>query len=373
MSALDTLTLLALTLALIHFGFPVLYYLYLRSGWLNRPWDLGRDPSYRPRVTIIVPTYNEANLIRRKLDDVASQDYPRELVEIIVVDSASTDGTPSVVREWAESRREFKVILVEEGVRRGKALSLNNALRFASGEVVVVTDADSLWISRDTLAKALSWFSDSRVGAVTCLKTPVGEGFAGVERGYRDFYNVVRLGESKKYSTPVFHGELAAFRRDLLMELGGFLTDIGADDSHTATLIALRGYRAIAVDNAICTELVPKGGYHMWRIRRAQHLIQHFTKTLKLLPKAPREFKPILMAETWLHLLNPWLLLAATAILLYRALTGAATALVLLVAGTALLTLKPYRTWVATQAYLIIASIRNLWTKEVAWEKQEKS
>jgi len=113
MKAPDTLTLLALTLALIHFSFPVLYYLYLRSKWLNKPWDLGRDPSYRPRVTIIVPTYNEANLIRRKLDDIASQDYPRELVEIIVVDSVSTDGTPSIVREWMESHRGFRVLLVE--------------------------------------------------------------------------------------------------------------------------------------------------------------------------------------------------------------------------------------------------------------------
>jgi biofilm PGA synthesis N-glycosyltransferase PgaC len=373
MSVLDTLTLLALTLALIHFGFPLLYYLYLRSRWLNRPWDLGRDPSYRPKATIVVPTYNEVNLIRRRLDDIASQDYPRELVEIIVVDSASTDGTPSIVREWMESHRDFKVILVEEGVRRGKAFSLNNALRLASGEVVVVTDADSLWISRDTLANALTWFSDPRVGAVTCLKTPTGEGFAGVEKGYRDFYNVVRLGESKKHSTPVFHGELAAFRRDLLMQLGGFPTDIGADDSHVATLIALKGFRAIAVDNAICTELVPKKGYHMWRVRRAQHLVQHFTKTLKLLPKAPKEFKPVLLTETWLHLINPWLLLLVAILLLYKALTGTATAIILLATGIALLLFKPYRTWIATQIYLITASIRNMWTKEIAWEKQEKA
>jgi biofilm PGA synthesis N-glycosyltransferase PgaC len=373
MSAPDALTLLALTLALIHFGFPLLYYFYLRSRWLNKPWDLGRDPGYRPRVTIIVPTYNEAGLIRRKLDDIASQDYPRELVEIIVVDSASSDGTPSIVREWMGSHRDFKDILVEEGVRRGKAFSLNNALKFASGEVVVVTDADSLWMSRDALANALSWFSDPGVGAVTCLKTPVGEGFAGVEKGYRDFYNIVRLGESKKFSTPVFHGELAAFRKSLLQELGGFPTDTGADDSHTATLIALRGYRAIAVDNALCTELVPRKGYHMWRIRRAQHLLQHFTKTLKLLPKAPREFKPILLAETWLHLFNPWLLPAATVILLYKALMDSLTALTSLTAGAALLILRPYRTWVATQAYLITATVRNLWTKEIAWEKQDKS
>jgi cellulose synthase/poly-beta-1,6-N-acetylglucosamine synthase-like glycosyltransferase len=368
----DVLLVTVIGLTLLHFSFPLLYYLYLRSKWLNKPWNLRRDPEYRSKVTIIVPTYNEANLIKRKLDDVASQDYPRELMEVVVVDSASTDGTPNIVKEWMESHRDFKVILVEEGVRRGKAHALNSALRLATGEVVVVTDVDSTWLSRDTLANALTWFSDPGVGAVTCLKMPVGEGFAGVEKGYRDFYNIVRLGESEKFSTPVFHGELAAFRKSLLQELGGFPTDIGADDSHVATLIALRGYRAIAVDNALCTELVPRKRYHMWRIRRAQHLIQHFTKTLKLLPKAPREFKPILLAETWLHLFNPWLLLAATTILLYKASIGSLVALALLVAGVALLTLKPYRTWVATQTYLITACIRNLWAKEIVWEKYEK-
>jgi len=368
----DVLLITVIGLTLLHFSFPLLHYLYLRSRWFNRSWDLVRDPSYRPRVTIVVPTYNEAGLIWRKLDDIASQDYPKELVEIIVVDSASTDGTPDIVRGWMESHRDFKVILVEEGVRRGKAFALNNALRLATGEIVVVTDADSTWLSRDTLANILTWFSDPGVGAVTCLKMPVGEGFAGVEKGYRDFYNIVRLGESKKFSTPVFHGELAAFRKSLLQELGGFPTDIGADDSYVATQIALRGYRAIAVDNALCTELVPRKRYHMWRIRRAQHLIQHFTKTLKILPKAPREFKPVLMIETWLHLFNPWLLLAAATILLYKASMGSLTALALLVAGTALLILKPYRTWVATQAYLIMANVRNLWAKEIMWEKYEK-
>jgi hypothetical protein len=118
---------------------------------------------------------------------------------------------------------------------------------------------------------------------------------------------------------------------------------------------------------------VPGRGYHKWRVRRAQHLIQHFTKAMKLLPKAPREFKPILLAEAWLHLFNPWLLLAVTVILLYKALMGSLTALTSLTAGAALLILRPYRTWVATQVYLITASIRNLWTKEIAWEKQEKS
>ena len=370
---LDILLIMAIGLALIHFGFPLAYYCYLKKLWLNRPWDVRGDSEYKPRVSIIVPTYNEANLVKQKLDNIASQDYPKDLVEIIVVDSASTDGTLEVAKEWIAGHRDVKAKLIEENVRRGKANALNKALEVAMGDVVVITDVDSTWPSRDTLANALSWFSDPLVGAVTCLKMPVGEGFAGVERGYRDYYNVVRLGESKKHSTPVFHGELAAFRKDLLVQLGGFPTDIGSDDSHTATLIALEGYRAIAVDNAACTELVPGKGYHMWRIRRAQHLVQHFAKTLKLLPKAPKDFKPVLLAETWLHLFNPWLLLLATTILLHKALTGTATAIALLATGLALLLLKPYRTWIATQIYLITASIRNIWTKEIAWEKQGKS
>jgi cellulose synthase/poly-beta-1,6-N-acetylglucosamine synthase-like glycosyltransferase len=369
----DVLLITVIGLTLLHFSFPLLYYLYLRSKWLNKPWNLRRDPEYRPKVTIIVPTYNEANLIKRKLDDVASQDYPRELMEVVVVDSASTDGTPNIVREWLGGRKDVRVTLIEEGVRRGKAFALNNALRLTTGEIIIVTDADSTWLSRDTLANALTWFSDPGVGAVTCLKMPVGEGFAGIERGYRDFYSIVRLGESKKVSTPVFHGELAAFRKSLLNEVGGFPTSIGADDSHTATMIALRGYRSIAVDNAWCVESVPRGGYHKWRVRRAQHLIQHFATTLRHLTKASSGLRGVLLAKTYLHLFNPWILAVATTILLYLAIKGSLAALTLLALGTTLLVYRPYRTWITTQLYLVIATIRNLWTKEIAWKNIVKS
>ena len=131
--------------ALAHFSLPLAYYTYLRVRWLGRPWGIGKDPSYRPRVTVVVPTYNEADLIRRKLDNIASQDYPRELMEVIVIDSASTDGTPEIVRGWMKSRRDFKVLLVEEGVRRGMVHALNYALRFvpSDSEVVIFTDVDS--------------------------------------------------------------------------------------------------------------------------------------------------------------------------------------------------------------------------------------
>ena len=75
---LNILLIVAIGLALVHFGLPLAYCYYLKK-WLGRPWDLRRDSGYRPRVTIVVPTYNEASLIRGKLDNIASQDYPRGL------------------------------------------------------------------------------------------------------------------------------------------------------------------------------------------------------------------------------------------------------------------------------------------------------
>jgi cellulose synthase/poly-beta-1,6-N-acetylglucosamine synthase-like glycosyltransferase len=363
---------IALALALVHFGLPVAYYLYLRALWLGRPWGVRRDHSFKPMVTVIVPTYNEARLIESKLDDIARQDYPRGGLEVIVVDSASTDGTLESVKRWSEGNPGLNLRVLSEPYRMGKAYALNNALRHASGDIVVITDADSRWGSERTLSNAIAWLSDPTVGAVTCVKNPERGGFLGVEGGYRGFYNTVRLAESKAWSTPVFHGELAAYKRELLEAIGGFPTDIGADDSHTATLIALKGYRAVAVDDVECIEKVPVKGYHAWRIRRAQHLIQHLLKTLRHVRGASSMFKPILLAEAYLHLVNPWLLPIATTLLIHQALKGSIIATAVLAVGALLLAFKPYRTWVAAQVYLIAAMLKNLLTKDITWEKQVK-
>ena len=373
MSIADVLTLLALALALTHFSFPLLYYLYLRSRWLNKPWDIKKDPSYRPRVTIIVPTYNEADLIESKLDNIFEQDYPKDLMSIIVVDSASTDGTLDIVERWRNKHPDARLVIIRENVRRGKAYALNNALKHVDGEIIVITDADSRWASKDVLSKTVSWLSDPNVGAVTCVKRPEKKGPLDIEAGYRDFYNIVRIGESKKWSTPIFHGELAAYKKDLLIEIGGFPLDIGADDSHSATLITLRKKRSVATEDVECIEIVPEKEYEMWRIRRAQHLVQHFIKTMRYIRSAPKRFRSILFIETWLHLINPWLLLVATSLLLYRASEGSLRASIILVIGLILLIYKPFRTWIATQIYLIVGMIKNIFSREIIWRKLVKN
>ena len=366
------LDVVAIILGLVHFGIPLAYYYYLKKRYLNKPWNIKIDENYKPKVTIIIPTYNEARLIQSKLDNIYSQDYPRDLMEVIVVDSNSSDGTVELVEEWASRHRDIELKLIRESERRGKAYSLNHGLKYASGEIVVIADVDALW-PRNALIETIKWFADPGIGAVSCLKKPVGSKVSPIEENYREYYNVLRIAESKVYSTPVFHGELAAFRKSLLEKINGFPIDIGADDSYTATQIALMSYRAIIPENIWVEEIVPSRDYFWWRVRRAQHLIQHFARSIKRISKAPREFKWILTIEAFLHLINPFILLAATILLVASiTLTQSILATIITIIGLALLVVKPYRTWIIQQLHLITASLRNLKTKDIAWSKQAK-
>jgi len=103
--------------------------------WLKRPWDVKRGLQHTPTVTVVIPTYNEARHIEEKMEDVYRQVYPRDRLEIIVVDSASTDGTAEKARRWAAAHPDADVKVVEEPQRRGTAAT--EAL--AMGVLVVVT------------------------------------------------------------------------------------------------------------------------------------------------------------------------------------------------------------------------------------------
>lgn len=369
------LELVAVALATIHFGVPLVYYWYLKARWLNKPWNIEVDPNYKPEVSIIIPTYNEAELIEKKLDNIYEQDYPRDRVEIVVVDSASTDGTPEKVRDWSRRHPDLRLVLLEEPIRRGMVPALNYALKNVSSGtgIVVFTDVDA-FLPRDGLRQIVKYFADEKVGAVTTCIYPLEKSDGrDLEETYRDYYNVVRIGESKIHSTPIHNGALIAFRKKLLEALGGLPTYTGNDDSTPASLMAFMGYRAIQIDDVVVCEPV-RGNYMKRKIRRAQHLILHFIYTKRYAKNLGvyqrTDFDKIWRIEAFLHLANPWLLLASTALLLALSIMKSLIAIALLSLGIAMLLLyKPFRTWILNQLYLAIASIRNLWTKEIIWSK----
>lgn len=381
---LTYLELAMMLLGIVHFGLPLSYYFYIRKK-LNQPWNLNIDRDYQPKLTVIVPTYNEEGFIEAKLSDIVRQDYPKEKMEIIVVDSASTDATADLAETWKARHLNYNIKLLKETDRMGKARALNLALRHAEGEIVAITDADA-FLGQHSLREAVPFFSDLTVAAVTGIIQPdrrenrENENTEGYESIYRGYHNVIRIAESKIHSTPIFNGQLMFFRKDCLLKLGGFSLDVGADDSYTATRIALAGCRAIAVPEAVVYEPMPKSmqSYTTMKARRALHLVQTFRKILNKRSEAPRRYKSVLAVETFFHLINPWLLLACGAIfslsLVVDGLTLLKLAAAIMILGIILVrrVRESLFTWIANQLILAYSILRSFRSRELRWKKIAK-
>ena len=367
------LELMALILAGIHFGVPLIYYWYARSRWLHQPWKIEMVENYRPRITVVVPTYNEADFIQKKLDDLCAQDYPKDRMEIVIVDSASKDGTLELAEKWCQRTPSLNVRLLREDTRRGKLHALHLALKHTDplSEVVVFTDADAYW-ERRSLSKVLSYFADQAVGSVTGCISYIGNRIGMCEGSYRKYYNELRVAESKIHATPVHNGPLLAIRAKLLQ--GDSLPNFpGSDDSAFGSFIAFMGYRSIQADNVMISEPM-RGSQFRRKVRRAQHLLLSFMKTKRCAKNMKvynrSAFDKIWMVEWWLHVGNPWILLASSVLLIFCVLfRGSQLAPVLLVSWLPLLAVRVCRMWVMQQSYLIMAMLKNLRTNEAVWSK----
>jgi len=371
---------IALLFGFMHFVAPLVYYVYVTKR-LDDEWGFPLSESFQPRISLIVPTYLEADLIHDRLDNLLAQNYPPELMEILVVDSASRDKTRETVRAWMDSHPGYDIKLILEEKRKGKAHALNLALTqmHETSQVMVTTDVDCAW-GTDALKDALKYFSSPWVGAVTCIKKPRTMGTERSrksEETYRDHNSVIRIAESKIHSTPIFHGEFAAYRLSALEKVGGFREDMGADDSHTATLIALAGYRSICVPDAEVVEFV-HSSFRMfvnWKTRRAQHLVQHFVKVGRM-KNTQKSFASVINIEEYLHVFNPWLLLVALMALMLSFWSQGLTLINnAITVGVALIIFyPPYRdafiTWSINQFFLIAAMIRNILIgPDIIWTK----
>ena len=340
-------------LLLVHFGEPLAYYFAIRGKRLE---DV-EAKAYVP-LTVVIPTYNEGDKIREKLLNVVKS-YPLELMEIILVDS-STDNTVEVARSLG-----VPIKVIKEEKRRGKIYAVKEGIRAASNDIVVITDADALW--DDPLIEAVKYLRGD-VGAVSCIK----RSNRGTENAYRSFYNVIRLSESAVYSTPIFHGELTAFRKSLLSP--DEIPDAGADDSSIATLMALKGYRAICT-KVRAFEYSPKGlDYLGWKVRRGLHLVRHFVRFLpKVLRSKNGKYKAVFLEEFYLHLVNPWLLVLGVVL---TAIYDPKVFTVLLLGLAVALALPQGRelvkAWMPNQFFLLAAQVKALWTEDLVWEKQAK-
>jgi cellulose synthase/poly-beta-1,6-N-acetylglucosamine synthase-like glycosyltransferase len=229
-------------------GYPA--FLRILARWWSRPVQVDLAAPLPP-LTIIVPTFNERSEIKGRIENIVESDYPSHLVSIIVVDSASSDGTADLARSVATGR-DCNITVLEEPSRAGKASAINLGLAAARTDLVVLTDAPTRF-APDALRIVARCLSDPSVGAATgYFRISASDGALGDdEERFWKIRNQLRTMEAEIDSTPFITGELCCFRRSLVPSLH---TGTLADDMNVALQVRRSNYRVVIDNNATFSE-----------------------------------------------------------------------------------------------------------------------
>src|SRR5215813_7240362 len=165
-------------MAFIYVGYPAL--MLAISFVFRRPV---RRADITPRVSVIIAAYNEERDIKAKLKNTLALDYPRERMEIIVASDCSTDRTDEIVRRF----RMQGVILYRQPDRFGKTVAQNRAVKASSGEILVFSDATTMY-EPDAIRKIVRSFADPEVGCVAGELIYVDMSSSAVGRGCRSYW-----------------------------------------------------------------------------------------------------------------------------------------------------------------------------------------
>ncbi len=232
-----------------------------------------KGAGYEPTVTVAVSCKNEEDSIRRTIDCIFASEYPPELLQVIVVDDGSTDGT------WAEMERARaehpSLELIRFEANRGKRHGMAAAARRSTGEVVVYVDSDS-FVRPDAVRRIVQGFADPEVGAV-CGHAQVENAAVNVltrmqEVRYYVAFRIVKAAESLFSTVTCCSGCLAAYRRSIMMEVldtwqaQSFLGRAATfGDDRSLTNFMLRRWRVIYDSSAICSTVVPSSMRQFFR------------------------------------------------------------------------------------------------------------
>jgi biofilm PGA synthesis N-glycosyltransferase PgaC len=228
----------------IYFGYPAL--LWVMSRLRPRPVH---ERDFFPRATFVIAAYNEERNIVAKIENTLALDYPPEQLEVLVVSNGSTDRTNELVASWNDPR--VRLIALEQP---GKMGALNEGARSATGEILILTDADFL-LDTHSLKLIARKFADRTVGGVCGARKPgvkrEGDATGEGEGLYGRWDKWQKVRESEIGSVFAADGLLYAIRRELYKPI----TDPAqADDIAISVPVVLQGYRLLFEPNATAWE-----------------------------------------------------------------------------------------------------------------------
>ncbi len=260
-----------------------------------------------PRVTVQLPIFNERFVVDRLLQAVCRLDYPREKLQIQVLDD-STDETQDVARELVEhyAAQGHNVSYHHRTNRSGfKAGALHEGLQSACGEFIAIFDADFVPPS-DFLQRTIHHFTDAKIGMVQTRWTHINRNYSfltEVEAILLDGHFVLEhSGRARSDVFFNFNGTAGVWRRKAIEDAGGWEHDTLTEDTDLSYRAQLKGWKFIYRQDVECPAELPveMTAFKTQQARWAKGLIQTGKKILPRVLKSDQPFRVKL--ESWYHL-----------------------------------------------------------------------
>ncbi len=274
-----------LLLVYIYIGYPVALELLSRRVHASprTPTPLAQSPTHlvQPRVSVLIAAYNEEALIGATIRNKLECGYPVDRLEILVASDGSTDGTDAEIAALGERLREeghpVPLRCLRQEPRQGKTAAINRLAAMASGEILVVSDANSLY-EFEALARLVAPFADPRVGYVTgrmVYANPDGSLIGDGCTAYMRYENWLRVRESRLGGIIGVDGGIDAMRRDLFESLRADQLP----DFVQPLKVAEKGFAVVFEPAAVVRETAHQDARHEWAMRvrvalRAMHALR---------------------------------------------------------------------------------------------------
>ncbi len=200
------------------------------------------NENYKPFVSIMIPAHNEESVIANTVENILQIDYPA--FEIIVIDDRSSDDTAAVINELASKYKNLKALIRDKDAFPGKSAVLNDALKIADGEAILVFDADAT-VEPDFLNKLVPNLEPADVGAVQARKIIRNKDVNFLTRCQNNEYTLdtyLQVGRDAVKGAVELRGNGELIKRQALEDIGGWNNYTITDDLDMSTRLHIKGW-----------------------------------------------------------------------------------------------------------------------------------
>lgn len=237
----------------------IVYAFYMHFATLHKRRKLRKNPqiineNYKPLVTVMVPAHNEESVITKTIDNLLAMDY--ENFELIVIDDRSEDNTASVIKDIESKNEKVKALIRDKNAFPGKSAVLNDALKIAKGEAILVFDADAR-VESDFLSKLIVHLEPEDVGAVQARKVIRNKDYNFLTRCQNNEYTLdahFQIGRDAVKGAVELRGNGELIKRTALEDISGWNEETITDDLDMSTQLHIKGWDVRFCPETIVTE-----------------------------------------------------------------------------------------------------------------------